>query len=534
MGSGVCIWQHHGRARHRGHTFFFWGFVAASNSIFIPFCKSYFALTQFQSQLVGSAFYGAYFTGSLILYLASGFLGHDIFNRFGYKRMIVFGLSVSAIGALLMVPSARAESFPALLGAFFVVALGFSVQQTATQPFILALGPAATGAHRLSLGGSINSVGSILGPIILSYVLFGTPRSSNATITVGSISALYLVVAAIFAGVAVFFHHAKISEERVDSAVDKAPKQSLTLIVLTGFIVLAVVLGELTSIGKLELTAATLVAVIGCFVVAYARADKSPEGWGAMRYPQVILGAIGIFVYVGVEVTIDNNFGALLRTPGYLTETGIADNAISKYVTMYWGSVMIGRWTGALGVFALKRGARILATIVTPFVAFAVVLATNSFYGNDVSNLYGFAIWIAIAVVTFLICAAKPARMLLIVTALAALTTLAGVLTSGLFSVYCFMAAGLFVSVMWPGIFALALAGVGRFSGQASALLIMMMILGGAIIPPLQGSVGDATSMHASYGVAVACFVALFVLGLRLRKVLSGQGIDFDATVASH
>jgi FHS family L-fucose permease-like MFS transporter len=513
--------------------FFFWGFIAASNGIFIPFCKSYFHLSQFASQLVGSAFYGAYFTGSLLLYLASAIIGHDIFNRLGYKRMIVVGLAISSAGALLMIPSAKAESFPALLASFFVVALGFSVQQTATQPFIIALGPPETGAHRLSLGGSINSVGTILGPIIISYVLFGTPTSAAATVTVRSISTLYLVVATIFAGVALFFHFAKIPEERVESDFVRAPHMSTTLLVLTGFIIAAIIAGELTTIDKLTLTAATVIAIIGSFLVAYAKANKNPDGWGAMRYPQVVLGAIGIFVYVGVEVTIDNNFGALLRTPGYLTADGLADNAISKYVTLYWGSIMIGRWTGALGVFTMTRLTRIFATIITPFVAFVVVLVTNRFYGNDVRDLYAFAACVAIAVITFFASGVRPVRMLLMVTSLATVCTLTGVMTSGLFSVYCFMAAGLFVSVMWPAVFALALAGVGRVSGQASALLIMM-ILGGAIIPPLQGSIGDATSMHASYAVAIACFVVLFTIGIEQRRVLARQGIDLDATAAQH
>lgn len=154
--------------------FFFWGFIAASNSIFIPFCKSHFELTQFESQLIGSAFYGAYFFGSLVLFLLSNVLGYDILNRIGYKKGIIYGLLISVVGALLIIPSANANSFPAILGAFFVVALGFSLQQTAAQPFAIALGDPATGSHRLNLGGGVNSFGTTLGPIIVSYFLFGS------------------------------------------------------------------------------------------------------------------------------------------------------------------------------------------------------------------------------------------------------------------------------------------------------------------------------------------------------------------------
>src|SRR5688500_8491308 len=103
--------------------FFFWGFIAASNSIFIPFFKEHFQLTHFQSQLISYSFYGAYFIGSLILFIASNVSGHDILNRIGYKKGIIYGLLISVAGALLIIPSANANSFPAILAPFFVVAL---------------------------------------------------------------------------------------------------------------------------------------------------------------------------------------------------------------------------------------------------------------------------------------------------------------------------------------------------------------------------------------------------------------------------
>jgi FHS family L-fucose permease-like MFS transporter len=185
--------------------FFFWGFIAASNSIFIPFCKTHFNLSQFESQLIGSAFYGAYFIGSLILFLVSNMIGYDILNRIGYKKGIIYGLMISVVGALLIIPSANANSFPAILASFFVVALGFSLQQTAAQPFAILLGDPATGSHRLNLGGSVNSLGTTLGPLIVSYFLFGTPSSSQSEVTVTNINTLYLIVAGVFAAVALFF-----------------------------------------------------------------------------------------------------------------------------------------------------------------------------------------------------------------------------------------------------------------------------------------------------------------------------------------
>jgi len=306
--------------------FFFWGFIAASNSIFIPFCRTHFSLNQFQSQLIGSAFYGAYFIGSLALYLVSGLLGYDILNKIGYKKGIVYGLWISVAGALLIIPSANANSFPALLASFFVVALGFSLQQTAAQPFAIALGDPATGSHRLNLAGGVNSLGTTLGPIIVSFFLFGTPNAATAkVVTVTNVNNLYMIVAAVFAAVALFFAFSRLPEGKDDAKFEASRKASFSLIAMLFFLIAIIIVGQLTQIGKLPLLVIALIVVVGILFYSYASASKNSAGWGAMKYQQLILGMIGIFLYVGVEVTIDNNFGALLKTPGYLTDSGLLD-----------------------------------------------------------------------------------------------------------------------------------------------------------------------------------------------------------------
>src|ERR1700748_286456 len=146
--------------------FFFWGFLAASNGIFIPFCKAHFSLTQFESQLIDFTFYGGYFIGSLILYFASQATRVDILNKLGYKNGIVLGLVLSAVGALCMIPAVATGSFLFILGSFFIIALGFSLQQTAANPFVVALGPPETGSHRLNFAGGLNNIGGFLGAII--------------------------------------------------------------------------------------------------------------------------------------------------------------------------------------------------------------------------------------------------------------------------------------------------------------------------------------------------------------------------------
>lgn len=507
--------------------FFFWGFIAASNSIFIPFCKTHFNLNQFQSQLIGSAFYGAYFIGSLILFISSNVLGYDILNKIGYKKGIIYGLLISVVGALLIIPSANANSFPAILASFFVVALGFSLQQTAAQPFAIVLGDPSTGSHRLNLGGSVNSLGTTLGPLIVSFFLFGTADSKNAVVTVTNINVLYMIVAGVFAAVAIFFSISKLPDGKNDEKFEKANKAAGSLLVMTLLIGAIIVVGQLTEIPKLTLLIMTIVSVVAVLFYSNSAATKNSEGWGAMKYQQLVYGMIGIFVYVGVEVTIDNNFGALLKTPGYLTDKGLDESKISKYVSLYWGSLMIGRWTGAISVFNLKGMTRKIVTVIVPFVAFALVLGVSKIYGNDISDLFGYAAWIAIAIAAFFFGQEKPVKTLLTVATLACTAMLIGVFTNGIISVYAFMAGGLFCSVMWPCIFSLGVGGLGKYTSQGSAFLIMM-ILGGAVIPPLQGAIGDKISMHSSYILAAVCFAFLAFLAYKLKSVLHAQGLDFD------
>src|SRR5438874_81195 len=168
--------------------FFFWGFIAAGNSVFIPFCKHHFHLDQFQSQLVDFAFYTAYYIGALGLFAFGAFGGKDLVGHWGYKKSIVYGLLFSALGAVAMILAVEANVFAAMLVGLFIVALGFSLQQTAAQPFSISLGDPATGANRVTLGGAINSFGTAIGPILVAFALFGT----TAAITDDKIKSLGL------------------------------------------------------------------------------------------------------------------------------------------------------------------------------------------------------------------------------------------------------------------------------------------------------------------------------------------------------
>ncbi|MDX2049140.1 MAG: MFS transporter [Chitinophagaceae bacterium] len=524
--------------------FFFWGFVAASNSIFIPFCKKFFNLDQLQSQLIGSAFYGAYFYGSLILYLMSYMSNVDILNKIGYKKGIIYGLIISVIGALALalISTSANPTFGMVLVAFFIIALGFSLQQTAAQPFAIAMGSPETGAHRLNMAGGVNSFGTLLGPLAVSFMLFGSATSTKEA-TIGNIETVYFFLAGLFTLAALIFGFSKLPKVTSDESLEKSPKAMRALLVI-GIAFLPVLFADWikdqTGIAKSVVIYVCLVVILGILFGSMIAASKNKEGWGAMQYPQMVLGMIAIFVYVGVEVTIDNNFGAFLKRPEF---GGYDEKHNSHLIALYWGSLMIGRWTGAVSVFNLSKATKRLMIALVPFFAFGIICLANYIKGNDISDFKWYWIMIIFLVAANLYSQEKPVKLLLTVSVLAAIFILISLFTKGMIANYCIIACGLCCSVMWPCIFALAVAGLGKYTSQGSAFLIMM-ILGGAIIPPAQGALIDldlGTEVngvttgpwtHMSYIVPLVCFSYLAWHTLKSRSELKKQGIDFDQQIA--
>ncbi|MBA3647947.1 MAG: MFS transporter [Chitinophagales bacterium] len=518
--------------------FFFWGFVAASNGIFIPFCKSHFNLNQFQSQLIDTSFYGAYFFGSLLLYLFSAFAGIDLLNRIGFKHGIIYGLLMSVVGAIALafISISPGATFAMILLCFFIIALGFSLQQTSAQPFAIALGNPATGAHRLNLAGGINSLGTLLGPLAVSYVLFGDMKDAGVA-TIQSIQTLYLILGGLFFAVAMFFLTSKkLPSIKNNEHVEKSRKATSLLLAIAVPTIMLLFLNQMFSDdNRVYLVAGSLVIIIGLLFFAYSSAQKNKEGWGAMQFPQLVLGMVAIFVYVGMEVTIQSNMGALLRKPEF---GGLDAKYISQFISLYWGSLMIGRWTGAVAVFDLKRSTKRLLTVVVPLVAFALILFVNVIRGNEVKNLFVYIICIAVLIGAFYYANERPAKMLLTVAFLGTIAMLIGLLTTGTLGTFAFISGGLCCSVMWPCIFSLGVTGLGKYTSQGSAFLIMM-ILGGAIIPPVQGVICDfdrtnpngimgISYTHFSYIVPFICFAYMIWHANKTRAILKSQGLDYD------
>ncbi|GAB3922407.1 MFS transporter [Mucilaginibacter myungsuensis] len=517
--------------------FFFWGFLAASNGVFIPFCKTHFNLTQFESQLIDFTFYGGYFIGSLILYFASQASKVDIMNKLGYKNGIILGLVVSAIGAVGMVPAIASGSFGFILAAFFIIAVGFSLQQTAANPFVIALGPPETGSNRLNFAGSINNIGGLLGPVVVGVILFGSANAKIAPedVQISSVNNLYYMLAGLFIAVALFFWISDLPKVTSDEKIESSSKANLPLLVmfLAFLLILAAdPLSNMVGLPSQYFVYLSLAIIVLTLVFSMIAAKNSREGWGAMQYPQLILGMLAIFTYVGTEVTIQSNLGSLMKT----AEFGSFDeSAIAPYISLYWGSLMIGRFAGSIGAFNLSKAVKTILYILIPFIAFGIVLAVNASTGADVSHLYVYAIFVGILIVAFFIGQQKPVRTLATLGLLGVAFMLVGLLTTGTIATFSFISGGLCCSIMWPSIFSLAITGLGKYTSQGSAFLIMM-ILGGAIIPPLQGKLADGSNniipgmsgIHFSYIIPLLGFAYLAYFAWAASAELRKQGIDLD------
>jgi FHS family L-fucose permease-like MFS transporter len=460
--------------------FFFWGFVAASNDILIPVFKEKLDLTQWQSQMISFAFYVAYTVGAIAYIRISKFYGGDILNKIGYKNGIALGLVISAIGTLLFYPAAELVSFPLMISGLFIVGLGFSLQQTAANPLVITIGDAKKGSQRLSLAGGINNVGTTIGPLLVSFAIFGSLTTGAKLDSIDSVKVPYLILGAAFLLVAIFFKFSSLPNQ-IHHKED-----------------------EVTEI--------------------------SPTRKSALAYPQLYLGMIAIFIYVGVEVSTASNLPEFMKQ-----HFNTGTEKVAPYVSLFWASLMIGRWTGAVEAFNVKMSVQKILRFVMPYLAFGVFLLANKIANKDLTPFYLYAFVIVVMIIGDVLSKGNPARQLLIFSVLGITALMTGILADGIISVYAFISVGLFCSTLWPCIFTLAIAGLGKFTNQGSSYLIMM-IMGGGFISLLQGWLAgdDLLGIQWSYLVGVACFAYLAFYGWKAAKILKDQGIDYDTKDVTH
>ena len=463
--------------------FFFWGFVAASNDILIPVFKEKLNLEQWQSQMISFAFYVAYTVGSVIYFVLSKATGGDLLNRMGYKNGIALGLVISAIGTMLFYPAAEMSSFTLMITGLFIVGLGFSLQQTAANPLVITIGDPQKGSQRLSLAGGINNLGTTIGPLVISFAIFGSVAGASNMNSLDAVKTPYLILGAAFLIVALFFKF---------SALPNKIETEVTVV-------------DATQPTTLQYTS-------------------------AINYPQLWMGMIAIFLYVGVEVSTASNLPEFMRI-----HLNTPTSEIATYVSLFWASLMIGRWTGAVGALNVKDSYKTLFRFIMPYLAFGIFLVANGIAKQDTSSLYYYVFVILVLIGADYVSKGNPARQLLLFSSIGIVALIIGMLADGMVSVYAFISVGLFCSTLWPCIFTLAIAGLGKYTNQGSGFLIMM-IMGGGFISLLQGILADdnALGIQYSYIVGVICFAYLAFYGYKASSILKKQGINYDNKGFAH
>jgi FHS family L-fucose permease-like MFS transporter len=388
--------------------FFFWGFVTVLNDILIPHLKAIFDLNYTKASLIQFAFFSAYFIFSIP--------SSKIVDAIGYKRTMVTGLVTMGIGALLFIPAAQSASYPLFLGALIILAAGITALQVAANPYVAVLGPPQTASSRLNLTQAFNSLGTTIGPYIGGLLILNAATGSGNSGQLSDVAA---------------------QAYRVQEASSvKIPYLVLGLALL----LFAVIIGMFK-----------LPAIPG------ARHEAGTVKASLWKYRQLAFGAIGIFVYVGAEVSIGSYLINYFHQPEI---GGLAELAAAKYVTYYWGGAMVGRFIGSAILQKVKTG-----TVL----AFAAIAA----------------------------CA-------LVVTSM---------LTNGPTAMWSIIAVGLCNSIMFPSIFTLGIAELGPLTGDGSGILVMA-IVGGAILPVLTAALADRIGIHHSFIIPAVCYLYILYYAL--------------------
>jgi FHS family L-fucose permease-like MFS transporter len=389
--------------------FFMWGLITSLNDILIPHLKAAFSLSYAQAMLIQFCFFGAYFVVSL----PAGLL----VKRVGYKRGIIIGLCTAAVGCLLFYPAASSHVYGLFLGALFVLASGITLLQVAANPYVTILGNPQTAHSRLVLTQAFNSLGTTIGPyvgavLILSAVTVASDLPDPAA-QAASVQGPYLGLAAALFAIAVVIALVRLPHVQ---AAEASPSESLV-------------------------------------------AGRDRSIW---HYRHLILGTVAIFLYVGAEVSIGSFLVNFMSQPEV---AGLREDVAGRYLALYWGGAMVGRFIGAAVLSRVPAGR---------------VLAFN----------------------------ACMAVVLLIVA----------IVFAGPVAMWSLLAIGLFNSIMFPTIFSLAIAGLGKHTGTGSGMLCMA-IVGGAILPVFQGVFADQISLLYSFSIPLLCYLYIAFYGYRGHEV---------------
>jgi FHS family L-fucose permease-like MFS transporter len=443
--------------------FFIWGFLTVMNDILIPYLKGVFQLNHAQAMLVQTSFFLAYFSISLLYFIFSSVYG-DLINKIGYKNGIIIGLVTSALGLFLFYPAAQFQQYGFFLAALFVLGTGFTLLQIAANPYVTILGPPETASSRLNLAQALNSFGTTIAPVTGGYMIFE-----------------------------IFARQGEVSADAV----------KIPYLIFGGFVVLAALLILLAPLP------------------AFTNNEKVERGAGALKFPQLAWGVAAIFAYVGGEVAVGSMLTSFLGLPDI---GGMQQAEASTFVSLYWGGAMIGRFTGSVALSNMDAKRKKWLTVIVPFVVFPILLCIFYIKGMDIHRLYMYVFFIALMVGSFFAVKFSTQKATQLFAAIAALLIAASLFTKGETALWLIVSVGLFNSIMWSNIFAMSISGLGKYTGQGSSLLVMS-ILGGAVVPYIQGAVADSIGVHLSYAVPLVCYLFLFVYGWRMRSILKAESL---------
>lgn len=433
--------------------FFMWGFITSLNDILIPYLKSVYSLTHFEANIVQFAFFIAYFAGSLVFYLLSK-KGKDTISLWGYKTTLVIGLVIASIACSVFALSAYLEmGFGVFLMALFMLGLGLTFLQIAANPFVALIGNPATASSRLNLSQAFNSLGTTLGPAIGGYLIFTYFMDKNATSASGVILP-YLFLSLLLLVLAIFIGFVKISINAEEE-------------------------------------------------------QKETHSRSIFSYPYVVLGALGIFFYVGAEVAVGSNIVSYLKESMQIPEA-----TASAFLSYYWGGAMIGRFLGSVSLSNMSGGKKTGIMILLAAAGFTVIYLINYYLqGLSFSQVAIFLGFMVLNFLGFKLGKSIPSRLLAIFAMLNVILIITAMLSSGSIAVWSLLAIGLFNSIMWSNVFTLAIDGLESRTAEASSILIMM-ILGGAVLPPLQGMLADTIGIRLSFIVPMISYIYLLYYGL--------------------
>ena len=453
--------------------FFMWGFITCMNDILIPFLKKIFELNRAESMLVQSAFFSAYFFGSLVYFIISSIKGDPI-EKIGYKNGILIGLFISALGCFLFYPAAAVKSYVFFLVALFILGLGFTMLQIAANPYVAILGPAKTASSRLNLSQAFNSFGTTIAPIIGGYLIFhyfstwGQPLLNKLGEVIKTDTGMPMSVIAV---------------------------QLPYLIFAIIFLLLAL----LIKVTKLP---------------TFTNDEKLEKGAGALQYSHLVFGMVAIFMYVGGEVSI----GSLIIN--YINElVGLPEMEAKSFLAFYWGGAMIGRFLGAISLREttneMKKTISMLAIAGVTYLIIFMAVYIESGFTFSFQRILPFSLFIVLNLFAFRLGRSNAAKTLYIFSLAVIILLAITIFANGNVAMWAVLSIGLFNSIMWSNIFTLAIKDLGKYTAQGSSLLVMS-ILGGALIPVIQGYVADVIGgYHYSFFVPIICYVYLAWYGFK-------------------